>query len=65
MTRASTTGTKAPKPHRSAILMTFREFAFVEQLRPEEIAGFRVWLSGQEHHRETEWRQLLAEYRNR
>lgn len=44
---------------------SLREFAARQQLRPEVLAGFRVWLKGEEYHFDSEWDTLYNEYMNR
>lgn len=41
------------------------EFAMIKNLRPEVIAGFKVWLNGELFHFDAEWDELLEKYQNR
>ena len=45
-----------------------KEFAFENNLRPEILSGFKVWLEqsgNSEFHFDSEWTTLLDEYKNR
>lgn len=44
---------------------SLQEFAFVNNLRPEILAGFKAWLNGDLFHFEDEWKKLFNKYQNR
>lgn len=44
---------------------SLQEFAFVNKLRPEILAGFKAWLNGGNFHFDDEWKTLFEQYRNR
>ena len=44
---------------------SLNEFAIVNDIRPEVIAGFRIWLKGDDFHFDDEWDVLFQEYMNR
>ena len=41
------------------------EYALVNKLRPEILAGFKVWLGGTQFCFDNEWDKLFREYNNR
>ena len=44
---------------------SFKEFVIKKRLRPEVIAGFKVWLKGQFHFFDNEWEEKFHEYTHR
>lgn len=56
---------KANKPIKSRRRTSFKEFTLKKELRPEVIAGFRVWLKGTMFLFDDEWEQKYNEYCNR
>ena len=44
---------------------SLQEFAFVNNLRPEILAGFKAWLHGELFHFDDEWKELFNKYQNR
>ena len=44
---------------------SLQEFAYVNKLRPEILAGFKAWLNGENFHFDDEWKTLFEQYRNR
>lgn len=55
-----------PKTYtRSRKRTSLQEFAFVNNLRPEILAGFKAWLNGELFHFDDEWKELFNKYQNR
>lgn len=44
---------------------SLKEFSINKSLRPEVVAGFKVWLGGSNFHFDDEWEKLLYEYNHR
>lgn len=64
--KAILTGNGNNKPFtKSRKRTSLAEFAFVNNIRPEVIAGFKVWLKGDLYHFDNEWEFLFKEYSNR
>lgn len=63
LNKAPETTRTAPRKSRKKI--TLKEFALYENLRPEFIAGFKIWLDGQYFFFRDEWKEKLEEYKNR
>ncbi len=50
---------------KSRRMTSLEEFAIMNDLRPEIVAGLKVWLKGDLFHFDLEWERLLKEYMER